>query len=95
MKRPSFFLYIRIKVMNKHNIYLLLPLFVINMIFQGEMFYGLIVKSILNKKFKKYEIDAEKIFFSIKSIWDSLTLYRKEEIVNIETEEVYVKIKFI
>lgn len=88
-------MYIRIKVMNKHNIYLLLPLFVINMIFQGEMFYGLIVKSILNKKFKKYEIDAEKIFFSIKSIWDSLTLYRKEEIVNIETEEVYVKIKFI
>ncbi|MFP4456787.1 MAG: hypothetical protein ACLFPS_03940 [Clostridia bacterium] len=81
--------------MNKHNIYLLLPLFVINMIFQGEIFYGLIVKSILNKKFKKYEIDAEKIFFSIKSIWDSLTLYRKEEIVNIETEEVYVKIKFI
>lgn len=88
-------MYIRIKVRNKHNIYLLLPLFVINMIFQGEIFYGLIVKSILNKKFKKYEIDVEKVFFAIKSIWDSLTLYRKEEIVNIETEEVYVKVKFI
>lgn len=95
MKRSSFFLYIRIKVKNKHNIYLLLPLFVVRMIFQGAIFYKLIARKVLNERFKKFKVDIDKVFEAIEILWNSLTAYREEDLVNIVTKDLYVKIKFI
>ncbi len=95
MKRPSLFLLIKIKAKDKYGFYLILPLFVIRMIFQGLVFYKFIIKKLLEKKFKKYEVDIDKAINAFEKLWCSLTDYREEEIVSVETRDIFFKIRFI
>jgi len=95
MKRPSLFLLIKLKAKDKPNLYLILPLFVIRMIFQGLIFYKFIIEKILEKKLNKYEVDIDKIINAIEILWYSITDYREEDFVDIETRDINLKIRFI
>jgi len=72
-----------------------LPLFVIEMIFQGLVFWKHIFVKAFNKKIKRFNLDVDKLIELISAVWMSITSYRDHYLVNVEARDVEVKIKVI
>jgi hypothetical protein len=103
MKLPVLFFIINIKISNNKRFFIPLPLFLVEMIAEGAIIWGPIIRKIskgkLSNKIKSellreldFSVNIREVFEMVASLWFEFRTLGRIELVDVETPDIKVKI---